>query len=397
MLRLCRQGSGCARGSGSRARHAVLAVVILALSLAGVSANWPGEVRAQGPARPPAAESALPAVGTPESPSDAGSGSPFELVSMPPESLAWLNNPYRVGQVLSGEKVQIKVADRFVVIRLLGVSTARREARDLLKGLTFGGSVCLEYDPDRTYDRDGHPAAYLFRAADGLFLNHALIAQGYSGLDDELGPRAETLKRAYQAAKAGNFGLWFEGSLVLTSPPSLEYLESLKGTVAYRARVHSALRDYNSGVVDAYYAGRQEAAYAAGQASVIKGGEGTSRWGNYGKVKITNNLDAEVKVNVLAELYSNNLVVAARQTRSFAIPFGHYQVSFQVEGETGKPHTGEPFDLAWDPVEMTIGTRTEQGAQKPDGKPGETGETAARKGAPSAAMGQPRLAEGAKP
>jgi hypothetical protein len=193
-----------------------------------------------------------------------------------------------------------------------------------------------------------------------LLINHALIAQGYSGLAHVLGPRAELLKDAFRLARINNQGLWSDGKLNLTSTPSLEYIESIDRTRWQRARIHQALRDYNEGVVDAYYEGRRQAAVQAGVESAFRARASTGQLGGYGKITIKNGANSQVKVNVAAETFSKDLVVGANGTRSFAIPFGQYEVSYTIEGDPGGPYKSGSFTMLYEPVEMEIKPKTDK-------------------------------------
>ncbi len=333
-------------------------LVFLVLAAAFVSGT--GAWGSQAPTDDGPADSA-PSTATVNSTGGEDKPAPAEFLFMPSEDRSRLYK-YRVSQVVSGNRVTIEVAGRFVLMQLLGVETARRETRDFLKGLLTDEEVCLEYDPDPSLHTDGqgHPTAYLYRAGDGLWINHALIAQGFSGLAHVLGPRAELLKDAYRLARLNNQGLWSNGKLNLTSTPSLDYIESIGSSRSHRTRVRQAWRDHNEGITDAYYEGRLQAAMQAGVESDFRARASTGQLGGYGKITIKNGADSQVKVNVAAETFSKDLVVAANATRSFALPFGQYDSSYQIEGDSGGPSKSGSFTMLYEPVEMEIKPKTDK-------------------------------------
>ena len=70
----------------------------------------------------------------------------------------------------------------------------------------------------------------------------------------------------------------------------------------------------------------------AGVDSAFRARASTGQLGGYGKITIKNGANSQVKVNVAAETFSKDLVVGANGTRSFAIPFGQYEVSYTIVG-----------------------------------------------------------------
>jgi len=297
----------------------------------------------------------LNAIGSDENPA------PAEFLFMPSKERARLYK-YRVSQVLSGNRVTIEVAGQFVLMQLLGLETARPEPREFLKELLTDEEVCLEYDADPKFHTDGHghPMAYLYRSGDGLWINHALIARGFSGLAHVLGPRAELLTDAFRLARINDQGLWSQGKLKLTSTPSLDYLESIDRTRWHRARVRQAWRDNNEEIADAYYEGRRMAAMQAGVESAFRARASTGQIGGFGKITIKNGATSQVRVTVAGEMFSRDLVVGANGSRSFAIPFGQYEVSYQLEGDPGGPYKSGSFNMSYEPVDLEIRPKTEK-------------------------------------
>src|SRR5205807_2208406 len=144
------------------------------------------------------------------------------------------------------------------------------ESKGFLKELLLGEAVCLEYDPDPGNQKDsaGHPVAYFYKADNGLFINQAMIAHGYSGLSANLGPRADQMREAYRLARVNSFGLWTQGKIYLSPSPSLSFLDEITSTRRRRTEYKRALRDYQEGVVEAYFQGRREAAFQRGSESM---------------------------------------------------------------------------------------------------------------------------------
>jgi len=357
MMTRLNQVTGC-RETDLTSRRNLRRLVFLILAAAFVSGTGAWGSQAQ---RDDESADSPPSTATVDSTGGEDKPAPAEFLFMPSEDRSRLTK-YRVSQVLSGNRVTIEVAGRFVLMQLLGVEAARRETRDFLKGLLTDEEVCLEYDSDSSLhtDSQGHPTAYLYRAGDGLWINHALIAQGYSGLAHVLGPRAELLKDAYRLARINNQGLWSHGKLNLTSTPSLEYIESIDRSRWYRARVRQAWRDNNEGIADAYYEGRRQAATQAGIESALRARASTGQLGGYGKITIKNGANSQVKVNVAAETFSKELVVGANTARSFALPFGQYESSYQIEGDPGGPYKSGSFTMLYEPVEMEIKPKTDK-------------------------------------
>jgi micrococcal nuclease len=94
-----------------------------------------------------------------------------------------------VERVVDGDTIVVRGGER---VRLIGMDTpetvdprkpvqcfgeaASRRTKQLLP---VGTAVRLVYDVDR-YDRYGRTLAYVYRAADGLFVNASLVQDGYA-------------------------------------------------------------------------------------------------------------------------------------------------------------------------------------------------------------------------
>jgi micrococcal nuclease len=127
-----------------------------------------------------------------------------------------------VVSVVDGDTLEVELGDSTESVRLIGVDTPESVARDRpnecygqeasehLAALTPSGSqVRLERDLEAR-DRYGRLLAYVYRAGDGLFVNHDLVAGGYA----EAMPyppntaRESDFDAAQTAAQQGGAGLW---------------------------------------------------------------------------------------------------------------------------------------------------------------------------------------------
>jgi micrococcal nuclease len=128
----------------------------------------------------------------------------------------------RVDQVVDGDTVELRLTRRGETARLLGIDTPETvdpdepvgcygpEASARTKALLPPGTeVRLTRDVEAR-DRYGRLLVYVVRAADGLFVNRALVAEGYARtlpIAPNDAHRAE-LARAQSAARAAGRGLW---------------------------------------------------------------------------------------------------------------------------------------------------------------------------------------------
>ncbi len=127
-----------------------------------------------------------------------------------------------VTSVTDGDTIVVRVAGQTDSVRLLGIDTPEvkdprkpvqcfgKEASVYTKRLLPAGTaVRLERDVEPR-DQYGRLLAYVYRAADGLFVNLELARQGYAGLltyPPNVAHEPE-LQRAVAAARAEGRGLW---------------------------------------------------------------------------------------------------------------------------------------------------------------------------------------------
>jgi len=127
----------------------------------------------------------------------------------------------RVERVVDGDTIIVTIDGARTRIRLIGVDTPETvkpgtpvqcygpQASAFTKHALNGEDVRLEYDRDRT-DRYGRTLAYVYRARDDLFVNLALVQQGYARALD-IAPdhaHASELALAQKAAQTAKRGLW---------------------------------------------------------------------------------------------------------------------------------------------------------------------------------------------
>ncbi|MBF0531759.1 MAG: thermonuclease family protein [Candidatus Omnitrophica bacterium] len=76
------------------------------------------------------------------------------------------------------------------------------QARDFIRRLVVGKKVKLEFDSEKTNERQ-HTVAYVFREEDNLFINAEILRQGYAQLHIEPAHMryADQLRQAYQEAR----------------------------------------------------------------------------------------------------------------------------------------------------------------------------------------------------
>jgi micrococcal nuclease len=131
---------------------------------------------------------------------------------------------YPIIKVLDGDTLSVKVDEREITVRMLGINTPEtvdprrpaecygKEASGETKKLLKGHNVQLRLNPDReVLDKYGRYLAYVYRD-DGLFVNEYLIRNGfgkeytYGKPYDEQGK----FRKAEEEAKEGKVGLWGE-------------------------------------------------------------------------------------------------------------------------------------------------------------------------------------------
>jgi micrococcal nuclease len=133
-----------------------------------------------------------------------------------------------VESITDGDTLRVTGSER---VRLIGIDTPEvsggvecfgREATAHLNALIPPGTpVRLEYDAERT-DRYGRTLAYVYRAADDLFVNLAMAADGYAA-QMTIPPnvaRVDEIGRAVAVARAAGRGLWSACQDATPPPPT---------------------------------------------------------------------------------------------------------------------------------------------------------------------------------
>jgi micrococcal nuclease len=127
---------------------------------------------------------------------------------------------YEVVDIIDGDTVRLIIDGRQTTVRLIGIDTPEtvhptkpvepygKRASEFLHNLLAGGSVYLEYGPERT-DKYGRLLAYLYRAPDGLFVNLEIVRQGYGRAYTKYPFKYESLFARWDStAQVRNRGLW---------------------------------------------------------------------------------------------------------------------------------------------------------------------------------------------
>jgi micrococcal nuclease len=140
-----------------------------------------------------------------------------------PLSAALAGEQAVVAHVVDGDTVRVRLAQREVTVRLIGVDTPElrdrhdrsapaqpfaREAASFTRSALSGRTVRLEYEAAERYDRYGRTLAYVF-LADGTCFNRELVRQGYARAYVRFPfARQEQFVADEQAARAARRGLW---------------------------------------------------------------------------------------------------------------------------------------------------------------------------------------------
>jgi micrococcal nuclease len=140
-----------------------------------------------------------------------------------------------VVRAVDGDTIIVELSGRREDVRLIGIDTPESVARDrpvecygpeakvrMAELLPEGAEVRLERDVEAR-DRYDRLLAYVIRADDGLFVNLALVAEGYAEANrypPNLARQAE-LEEAEAQARAAERGLWpvCGGTDVPIAPP----------------------------------------------------------------------------------------------------------------------------------------------------------------------------------
>lgn len=149
------------------------------------------------------------------------SGAPADTVT-PSDTATPVEPNGTVVRVVDGDTVQLALEGGTETVRLIGVDTPETvderkpvqcygpEASARTKALLpVGTSVRVERDAEAR-DQYGRLLAYVTRAADGLFINRSLLADGY-GVVLSIAPNtthAATFRAAEAAARQARLGLW---------------------------------------------------------------------------------------------------------------------------------------------------------------------------------------------
>jgi micrococcal nuclease len=127
-----------------------------------------------------------------------------------------------VARVIDGDTIVVRIAGSEEHVRLLGIDTPEThkqdtpvecfgpEASDRLNALLPAGTTVRLVRDVEARDRYGRLLAYVYREADGLFVDLAMVADGYAGplaISPNLAHRRE-LDTAAADAQAAHRGLW---------------------------------------------------------------------------------------------------------------------------------------------------------------------------------------------
>jgi micrococcal nuclease len=126
-----------------------------------------------------------------------------------------------VTRVVDGDTVRVSIAGRPDTVRYIGVDTPETHrpgtpvqcfgpaATERNRRLVAGRAVLLRTDAEPR-DRYGRLLAYVYRRGDGLFVNGALVREGFAAILT-IPPNlahADELRRLERRARLGGQGLW---------------------------------------------------------------------------------------------------------------------------------------------------------------------------------------------
>lgn len=153
----------------------------------------------------------------------AACGEPADLAVVALPDGSGRGSPARVAHVVDGDTVDLEFAGgRRERVRLLGIDTPETvkpdapvecfgpEASDRTKALLPSGAAVLVQRDEEARDRYGRLLAYVWRRADGLFVNRSLVFDGYArtlSIAPNDAHRADLSDAASTASNAGA-GLW---------------------------------------------------------------------------------------------------------------------------------------------------------------------------------------------
>jgi micrococcal nuclease len=127
----------------------------------------------------------------------------------------------RVSRVVDGDTVKVALGGGRETVRYIGIDTPEevkpgvpvqcfaRRAATRNRALVAGHTVLLRLDRNPR-DRYGRLLAYVYRAGDGLFVNAALVREGYARTDPFPDNRSHAglFARLDARARARHTGLW---------------------------------------------------------------------------------------------------------------------------------------------------------------------------------------------
>jgi micrococcal nuclease len=231
---------------------------------------------------------------------------------------------YPVAQVLDGDTIVIRYESRGVPMQLRGVKAVRPAARKFLQELLGGEQVNLVYAPQCPRDRGGHLAAYLFRDRDKLFVNAAILENGYGITNDDDGPHDRLFRVVENDARAERRDLWSEGDLRKRAEPSWAAQAELATTIERRAARRERWRTWNDAIdVEALEA---EAAAELGTSTLT----------------VRNNRKEKVRVMLRGSLRTVSFIVTGGTSRSVKVINGNrVQVYFRFADEPATLYEGD--------------------------------------------------------
>lgn len=153
----------------------------------------------------------------------APSGSDAPVLAPPPSSAAAaVASSATVVRVIDGDTVQLAFDGATETVRLLGIDTPETvddrkpvqcfgpEASARTKALLPSGTAVQVTRDEEARDQYGRLLAYVVRAADGLDVNHSLVADGYAVVlvIEPNHAHAAALRAAEASARQAGLGLW---------------------------------------------------------------------------------------------------------------------------------------------------------------------------------------------